>query len=238
MRLADGSPAVCAFVNDDLGRPVLAELAAHGTRLIALRSAGFNNVDLSAAARPRRHRDARARLLAVRGRRVHHRPGPGAQPSPLARVHARARGQLLAPGPARLRPARQDGRHRRHRQDRRHRRGDAPQGLRLPRAGLRPVPERPPAAARGRVRGPRRAAARVGPRQPALPAHRRDAPPHRPAQHRRHEARRDARSTPAAAGSSTPAPSSTGSSPGASATSGSTSTRRRRGTSTRTTRAG
>ena len=49
VRLADGSPAVSPFVNDDLGRPVLAELAAHGTRLIALRSAGFNNVDLSAA---------------------------------------------------------------------------------------------------------------------------------------------------------------------------------------------
>ena len=48
--LAHGSPAVCAFVNDDLGRPVLADLAAHGTRLVALRSAGFNNVDLSAAA--------------------------------------------------------------------------------------------------------------------------------------------------------------------------------------------
>jgi D-lactate dehydrogenase len=48
--LAHGSPAVCAFVNDDLGRQVLADLAAHGTRLVALRSAGFNNVDLSAAA--------------------------------------------------------------------------------------------------------------------------------------------------------------------------------------------
>ncbi len=48
--LAHGSPAVCAFVNDDLGRPVLADLAAGGTRLIALRSAGFNNVDLGAAA--------------------------------------------------------------------------------------------------------------------------------------------------------------------------------------------
>ena len=48
--LAHGSPAVCAFVNDDLGRPVLADLAALGTRLVALRSAGFNNVDLSAAA--------------------------------------------------------------------------------------------------------------------------------------------------------------------------------------------
>ncbi len=48
-RLAHESPAVCAFVNDDLGEPVLADLAAHGTRLLALRSAGFNNVDLGAA---------------------------------------------------------------------------------------------------------------------------------------------------------------------------------------------
>jgi len=47
--LAHGSPAVSPFVNDDLGEPVLAELAAHGTGLIALRSAGFNNVDLEAA---------------------------------------------------------------------------------------------------------------------------------------------------------------------------------------------
>jgi D-lactate dehydrogenase len=47
--LAAGSPAVSPFVNDDLGEPVLAQLAAGGTRLIALRSAGFNNVDLEAA---------------------------------------------------------------------------------------------------------------------------------------------------------------------------------------------
>jgi D-lactate dehydrogenase len=48
-RLAHGSPAVSPFVNDDLGRAVLSDLVAHGTRLIALRSAGFNNVDLGAA---------------------------------------------------------------------------------------------------------------------------------------------------------------------------------------------
>ena len=42
-------PAVCVFVNDDVSRPVLEELAAGGTRLIALRCAGFNNVDLAAA---------------------------------------------------------------------------------------------------------------------------------------------------------------------------------------------
>ena len=49
--LASGSDVVCAFVNDDLGSDVLDRLAAGGVRLVALRSAGFNNVDLAAASR-------------------------------------------------------------------------------------------------------------------------------------------------------------------------------------------
>jgi D-lactate dehydrogenase len=48
-RLADGFPAVCAFVHDTLDPASLAVLAAGGVRLVALRSAGFNNVDLAAA---------------------------------------------------------------------------------------------------------------------------------------------------------------------------------------------
>jgi len=48
--LAAGAETVCAFVNDDLSETVIAGLARGGTRLIALRSAGFNHVDLSAAA--------------------------------------------------------------------------------------------------------------------------------------------------------------------------------------------
>jgi len=47
--LAAGFPAVCAFVSDTLDRGVLEVLSRGGTRLIALRSAGFNNVDLRAA---------------------------------------------------------------------------------------------------------------------------------------------------------------------------------------------
>jgi D-lactate dehydrogenase len=47
--LAAGFEAVCAFVNDSLDRPVLERLAAGGTRLVALRSAGFDHVDLAAA---------------------------------------------------------------------------------------------------------------------------------------------------------------------------------------------
>ena len=49
--LADEFPAVCAFVNDQLDAAVVRLLALQGTRVIALRSAGFNHVDLSAAAR-------------------------------------------------------------------------------------------------------------------------------------------------------------------------------------------
>lgn len=47
--LADGAVAICAFVNDDLSAPVLQQLASGGTRIVALRCAGFNNVDLDAA---------------------------------------------------------------------------------------------------------------------------------------------------------------------------------------------
>lgn len=41
--------AVCAFVNDNLSTPVLEALAAKGVKLIALRCAGYNNVDLTTA---------------------------------------------------------------------------------------------------------------------------------------------------------------------------------------------
>ena len=49
--LAHGFDAVCAFVNDELGAPVIETLARGGVRAIALRSAGYNHVDLAAAAR-------------------------------------------------------------------------------------------------------------------------------------------------------------------------------------------
>ncbi|WP_300064653.1 2-hydroxyacid dehydrogenase [uncultured Roseobacter sp.] len=49
--LADGFDVVCAFVNDDLNRETIAQLAKAGVRMIALRSAGFNHVDLAAAAK-------------------------------------------------------------------------------------------------------------------------------------------------------------------------------------------
>lgn len=48
--LAAGFEAICVFVNDVVDRSVLTRLAKHGLRLVALRCAGFNNVDLQAAA--------------------------------------------------------------------------------------------------------------------------------------------------------------------------------------------
>ncbi|MGO2256677.1 MAG: 2-hydroxyacid dehydrogenase [Hafnia alvei] len=48
-KVAQGCEAVCIFVNDDASREVLTELAALGVKIIALRCAGFNNVDLEAA---------------------------------------------------------------------------------------------------------------------------------------------------------------------------------------------
>ncbi|HEY1610886.1 MAG TPA: 2-hydroxyacid dehydrogenase [Paraburkholderia sp.] len=49
--LAHGADAVCPFVNDPVDAPVLERLRELGVRLIALRSAGYNHVDLPAAAR-------------------------------------------------------------------------------------------------------------------------------------------------------------------------------------------
>jgi len=46
---AQGTEAVCCFVNDRLDRAVLTQLKSEGIRLVALRCAGFNNVDLAAA---------------------------------------------------------------------------------------------------------------------------------------------------------------------------------------------
>ena len=49
--LAKGCPAVSIFVGDDGRAPVLQALHAGGTRVLALRSAGFNHVDIDEADR-------------------------------------------------------------------------------------------------------------------------------------------------------------------------------------------
>jgi D-lactate dehydrogenase len=49
--LAAGCAAVCVFVNDTVDAEVLALLAAQGTRLVATRSTGYNQIDIAAAGR-------------------------------------------------------------------------------------------------------------------------------------------------------------------------------------------
>lgn len=48
-KMAEGCEVVCIFVNDDGSRLVLEKLKQLGVKMIALRCAGFNNVDLQAA---------------------------------------------------------------------------------------------------------------------------------------------------------------------------------------------
>ena len=48
--LTQGVDAVCIFVNDIADAEVLRIMASNGVKLLALRCAGFNNVDLNAAA--------------------------------------------------------------------------------------------------------------------------------------------------------------------------------------------
>ena len=90
-------PAVCAFVNDDLSERVLNRLADVGVCLIAMRSAGFNNVDL----RPPLLGLTVVRVPAVhlRGRRAHRRADAHAQPQVPPGLRARAE---LRAGAARL----------------------------------------------------------------------------------------------------------------------------------------
>ncbi len=49
MALAKGFEVICVFVNDIVDRKVLSELSDAGLKIVALRCAGFNNVDLIAA---------------------------------------------------------------------------------------------------------------------------------------------------------------------------------------------
>ena len=46
VKLAEGSDAVCAFVNDDVSAPTIDALHKLGVKIIAMRCAGYNNVDI------------------------------------------------------------------------------------------------------------------------------------------------------------------------------------------------
>ena len=48
-KLAEGCDVVCIFVNDDVNPEVIDQLKENGVKLIALRCAGYNNVDIEYA---------------------------------------------------------------------------------------------------------------------------------------------------------------------------------------------
>ena len=49
IELTNGKEIVCVFVNDEISAPVIDQLVKNGVKLVALRCAGFNNVDLPEA---------------------------------------------------------------------------------------------------------------------------------------------------------------------------------------------
>ncbi|MBB3060306.1 2-hydroxyacid dehydrogenase [Microbulbifer rhizosphaerae] len=49
LALCNPSPVICVFVNDQIQRPLLEQMRDQGVRMIALRSSGFNHVDIRAA---------------------------------------------------------------------------------------------------------------------------------------------------------------------------------------------
>jgi D-lactate dehydrogenase len=55
VNMVSGAEAVCVFVNDRLTADVIEVLAKKGVKIIALRCAGFNNVDLEAAKKHKVH---------------------------------------------------------------------------------------------------------------------------------------------------------------------------------------
>ncbi len=138
--LAAGYEAVCLFVNDVVDARVAETLSRGGTRLVALRCAGFNNVDARCDQRARHHRRARAGLFAACRGGAHRGADALAQSQDSSRLQPRARRELRDRRPARLRFRWAHRRRGRHGEDRRGRRADHAR-LRLPRHRHGLVPE-------------------------------------------------------------------------------------------------
>ena len=178
--LAAGFPAVCAFVHDELDAKLLRDLASGGTRLVALRAAGFNNVDLAVAREVGIRVAPRARLLTPRRRRARGGAHPEPRAAHPARLQPRPRGQLRPGRAARLRPPR----------PLRRASWALAASARSSRASwpasaagswpTTPIPNDEMRALGATLRGPADALRRVGHHRPARAADDRHAPPRRP----------------------------------------------------------
>ena len=49
VELANGYEGVCAFVNDDINKNVIDALCSYGIKILVMRCAGYNNVDIKYA---------------------------------------------------------------------------------------------------------------------------------------------------------------------------------------------
>ena len=116
--LATGFEAVCVFVNDQVNAAVIERLHSLGIRLIALRCAGYNNVDLAAA---KKHGITVVRVPAYSPYAVAEHTDcsyVGAQPETASSLQSRPRRKFRPRRLARVRHARQNSRRDRHRTNR------------------------------------------------------------------------------------------------------------------------
>lgn len=113
--LTQGVDAVCIFVNDTADAEVIRQLAANGVKLLALRCAGYNNVDLKAAAENGITVVRVPAYSPLRGSGIHRCPHALPQPEDTPRHLAHTRRQLLPARPFGIRHVWQNGRYHRHR---------------------------------------------------------------------------------------------------------------------------
>lgn len=93
--LAGGYDGICAFVNADLGTEVMEELHRQGVKVILMRCAGYNNVDLKTAAK------YGIKVLRVPGyspRRLRNMPWPlFSPPTAIPTKHISNAGKIILP---------------------------------------------------------------------------------------------------------------------------------------------
>ena len=78
--LTQGVDAVCIFVNDTADTEVIRLMADNGVKLLALRCAGYNNVEFKGSCRPWHYRSACPCLLPLCRSRIYRCPDVIPQP--------------------------------------------------------------------------------------------------------------------------------------------------------------
>lgn len=106
------SEAICAFVSSDVSEKTLKVLQNRGVKLVLMRCAGFNNVDLKAGDRVWYHSHARTGLFTGGGSRACDGFGDGSEPSSAQGIYESSREQFQSAGTDRNEFLRKDSRNR------------------------------------------------------------------------------------------------------------------------------